>query len=170
MSLDVRIDEISEAELPPVEYRWDADTEILCAALRPAGVAEGLTGSMDLEGADGAWLTFELNGGRLAAVEVAVWPDVRTVASLAAPDACGAARLQVPGRASQPGPEAVEVDTAIRAVADEAERTIHFRIGPSRSARVHRVARDLLVEVDARSRIAGLWLLNVPPFPASLPT
>ena len=30
-----------------------------------------------------------------------------------------------------------------------------------------RTAKDLLVEVDGRSRIAGLWFLNVPPFPAS---
>ena len=47
------------------------------------------------------------------------------------------------------------------------EQTIHFRIGPQRPARALRVARDLLVEVDGRSRIAGLWLLNVPPFPAT---
>ena len=26
-------------------------------------------------------------------------------------------------------------------------------------------ARDLLLELDDRDRIAGLWLLNVPPFP-----
>ena len=54
MSLDVRMDEINESELPPVEYRWDADTEILSVTLRSAGVAEGLSGSMDIEGADGA--------------------------------------------------------------------------------------------------------------------
>jgi len=79
VSLDVRVEEISESELPPVAYRWDADTEILSVTLRSAGVAEGLTGSMDIEGADGAWLMLELSAGRLAAVEVAVWPDVKTV-------------------------------------------------------------------------------------------
>jgi hypothetical protein len=167
VSLDVRVDEISEAEVPPLEYRWDADTEILCAVLRAGGVAEGLTGSMDIEGADGAWLMLELSAGRLAAVEVAVWPDVRTVEPLKLPEVAGAARIRVPSRDSQPGLAAVEVDTSIRAVADKAERTIHFRIGPSRSSRALRVADDLLVEVDARSRIAGLWFLNVPPFPAS---
>ena len=26
--------------------------------------------------------------------------------------------------------------------------------------------RELLLEVDAKQRIAGLWFLNVPPFPA----
>ncbi len=167
MPLDVRLDAIAESELPPVEYRWDADTDILCAVLRPAGVSEGLTGSMDIEGADGAWLTLELTGGRLAAIEVAVWPDVKTVATLAPPAPAGSARLLVPSSGDDDALEAMEVDTPIQAVADEAERTIHFRIGPKRSSRALRVARDLLVEVDARSRIAGLWLLNVPPFPSA---
>lgn len=167
MSLDVRVDEISESELPPVEYRWDADTEILSVTLRSAGVAEGLSGSMDIEGADGAWLMLELVAGRLAAVEVAVWPDVKTVDALVVPESAGAVRIRVPSRSSQPGVAAVEVDTPIRAVADKAERTIHFRIGPQRSSRALRVGRDLMIEVDAKSRIAGLWFLNVPPFPAS---
>jgi hypothetical protein len=34
-----------------------------------------------------------------------------------------------------------------------------------RPARAIRFARDLLLELDERDRIAGLWLLNVPPFP-----
>ena len=167
MSLDVRVDEIGETELPPVDYRWDADTEILSASLRPAGVAEGLSGSMDIEGADGAWLMLEVNAGRLAAVEVAVWPEVRTVEPLAPPTPAGNARIRVPASAIDAGLEALEVDTAIRAVADQAERTIHFRIGPSRSNRALRVAHDLIVEVDGRSRIAGFWFLNVPPFPTA---
>jgi hypothetical protein len=165
VSIEVRIEEVPDAEVPPVEYRWDADTDILVATLRPAGVSEGLSGSLDIEGGDGAWLTFELVDGRLAAVEVAVWPDVKSVATLPLPEVHGAARMRVPARPSQPGLAAVEVDTPIRAVADAPERTIHFRIGPTRPARAVRVARDLLLEVDARSRIAGLWFLNVPPFP-----
>ena len=99
--------------------------------------------------------------------EVAVWPDVRTVEPLVVPASAGAVRIRVPSRASQPDVAAVEVDTAIRAVADKAERTIHFRIGPQRSSRALRVATDLMIEVDGRSRIAGFWFLNVPPVPAS---
>lgn len=167
MSLDVRMEEVPESELPPVEYRWDADTEILCAVLRPVGVSEGVSGSMDIEGADGAWLTLELSAGRLAAIEVAVWPDVQSVESLTPPVPVGSARLRVPSSATEAAVEALEVDTLIRAVADRAERTIHFRIGPQRSSRALRVARDLLVEIDSRSRIAGLWFLNVPPSPAA---
>lgn len=167
VSLDVRMEEITEQELPPVQYRWDADTDILCATLRPAGVSEGLSGSMDIEGADGAWLTLELSSGRLAAIEVAVWPDVKTVEPLTPPVPAGAARLRVPSSGADAGLEALEVDTLIRAIADKAERTIHFRIGPQRSSRALLVARDLMIEVDSRSCISGLWLLNVPPFPTA---
>jgi hypothetical protein len=28
-----------------------------------------------------------------------------------------------------------------------------------------RIARDILIDVDGRDRIAGVWLLAVPPFP-----
>lgn len=167
MSLEVRLEEISETELPPVEYRWDTDTDILTVTLRSSVVSEGLSGSVDIQGSDGAWLMLEVAAGRLASVEVAVWPDVKSVESLTLPVDAGSVRLRIPSRSSQPGLAAVEVDTAIRAVADKAEETIHFRIGPQRPSRSLRVARDLLVEVDARSRIAGLWFLRVPPFPAS---
>ncbi len=173
MPVEVRWEDVSERELPPVDYRWDADTEILAAALRGHGVGEGLSGSVDIEGTDGAWLTLEVMAGRLAAVEVAVWPEVRTVQELEAPTGAGTVRLKVPS-SNGSGPDAgrehaLEVDLPIHAVADEAESTIHFRIGQSRGARVLRVARDLLVEVDGHSRLAGLWLLNVPPFPSSSP-
>lgn len=165
MSLEVRVEELGEDALPSVDYRWDADTDILCATLRATGLSEGLTGSLDIEGQDGAWVTLELTDGRLGAVEVAVWPDVKTVATLKAPAKTTAARIRFPTRTSQPGLAAVEVDTALSAVADQAERTIHFRIGPQRSSKALRVARDILIEVDARSHIAGIWLLNVPPSP-----
>jgi len=166
VSLEVCIEAVAEADLPPVEYRWDTDTEILCAFLRTGGVSEGLTGALDIEGNDGAWITLELTDGRLAAVEVAVWPDVKSVKTLEVPVAAGTARLRVPASQDDFALEAVEVNTAIRAVADAPEQTIHFRIGPTRATRAMRVARDLLIEVDSHSRIAGLWFLNVPPFPA----
>jgi hypothetical protein len=165
VSLEVRVEEIGETELPSVDYRWDVDTDILIAMLRASGMSEGLTGSLDIEGEDGAWLTLELTDGRLGAIEVAVWPDVKTVAKLNPPAKAAPARIRIPTRTSQPGLAAVEVDTALSAVADEAERTIHFRIGPQRTSKSLRVARDILFEVDARSQIAGIWLLNVPPSP-----
>jgi hypothetical protein len=106
---------------------------------------------VDIEGADGAWITLELTDGRLGSVEIAVWPDVRTVATLPEPKSARPARIRVPTRHSQPGLAALEVDTAIQAVADKAERTIHFRIGAARPTSVLRVATDLLLELDAET-------------------
>jgi hypothetical protein len=51
------------------------------------------------------------------------------------------------------------------AEADDSERTIHFRLGPSRQTKTVRIARDILIDVDGKDRIAGVWLLAVPPFP-----
>jgi len=123
---------------------------------------------MHIEGTDGAWLMLELRAGRLASVEVAVWPDVHLVEELAPPEADGIARLVLPLADWGAIVTAQEVDTPLVAVADEGERTIHFRIGPPRATRPVWVGRDLLVEVDARSEIAGLWLLSVPPSPTTL--
>jgi hypothetical protein len=59
------------------------------------------------------------------------------------------------------------METVLHAESDEAERVIHFRVGSKRDVRAVRVARDLLLELDTQSRIAGLWLLNVPPLPST---
>jgi hypothetical protein len=50
MALEVRLEQLTESELPQLEYRWDVDTDILCAMLRPQGVSEGVSGSLDIEG------------------------------------------------------------------------------------------------------------------------
>jgi hypothetical protein len=47
---------------------------------------------------------------------------------------------------------------------------IHFRLGKPRPVRTVRLGHDLLLEVDPESlRIAGLWMLNVPPSPSPFP-
>ena len=99
-------------------------------------------------------------------VDVVTWPDdVRTVASLAPPSATKEGQVTFPGRRSQPGVSAVEVDTALTVDKNETESVFHIRVGRQRTATVVRVADHMLVEVDKQSRIAGLWLLEVPPFP-----
>jgi hypothetical protein len=60
---------------------------------------------------------------------------------------------------------ALEVDTALTVETNAAESVFHVRVGRSRAATVVRVADRLLVEVDKQARIAGLWFVDVPPFP-----
>ncbi|HKG96019.1 MAG TPA: hypothetical protein VKA84_29165 [Gemmatimonadaceae bacterium] len=170
MDIAVRIEEGAGAgEAPEVEYRWDADTSILTASLRAGAVSEGMSGSVVVEGSDGSWLVFDVASGKIRGVEVANWPDVRKLASLEAPTQVEEASVTLPARASQPGIASLEMDTALVADSDQSERIFHFRIGPKRRTRVVRLAKDILLDVDQRSVLAGVWLLNVPPFPAETP-
>ena len=149
-----------------VEYRWDPDTDILTANCRTRAVGEGMSGSVELAGTDGSWLILDVRSGNVNGVEVAVWPDVRKVRALQPPEGSEDARLVVAPRRPRGGVAAIEVETALTAEADQSERTIHFKVGANRPQRTVRIARDILIEVDEASAIAGVWLLNVPPFPA----
>ena len=166
VEISVHVEPAKDA-LPGVEYRWDADTDILTATVQGGAKGQGMSGSVEIEGSDGSWLIFDVSGGRIAGVEVAVWPDVRKVSELAPPADATAGIITVPSRPSQPGVASVEVDTRLVADADAAERTIHFRFGAQRPVRVVRLAKDLLFDVDEAEHIAGVWLLNVPPFPTN---
>lgn len=149
-----------------VEYHWDPDTEILSAQLNPRAAGKGMSGSVELEGADGSWLILDVSAGRINGVEVAVWPDVQKRQTLRPPGKVEDAHVLVPSRRSQPGGvAAVEVETALLAEADADERVFHFTLGRQKHTRTVRLARDLLLDLDGSGHLAGLWLLNVPPFP-----
>ncbi|HEX4684039.1 MAG TPA: hypothetical protein VH277_15085 [Gemmatimonadaceae bacterium] len=151
-----------------VEYRWDPDTEILSAQLLPPAKGEGMSGSVGLEGNDGSWLILDVDSGRINGVEIAVWPDVRESPSLRPPAKVEDAGVVVPSRSSQPEIASLESTTQLVAEADAAQRNFHFRVGKPRETRTIRIARDLLLDLDEKSQISGVWLLNVPPAPASL--
>jgi hypothetical protein len=153
---------------PHVEYRWDVDTDILCAALVDPSADGTHSASVELEGADGSWLVLDVHDGRLHGVEVAVWPDIQTVPVLR-PPAAEPARVRLFDAPRAPlsvrGTD-VEVDVQLTAETDPSERTIHFRLGEQATERTVSVGRDILLDVDGAGRLAGLWLLNVPPLPA----
>ena len=151
---------------PLVDYRWDADTDILTARFRGDRSGAGMSGSVELEGADGSWLILDVAAGCIDGVEVAVWPDVHKRAALAPPPAEDV-RVIVPSAPEASGVSSLEVETRLLAESDAAERVIHFRVGAARDVRTVRLGRDVLLDVDPQSRIAGVWLLNVPPFPSS---
>lgn len=156
----------NDAAVPPVQYRWDEDTDILTATVAVDGEGEGMSGSVGVEGSDGSWLMFDVAHGCIRGVEVVVWPEVKKRTVLAPPSDVETATVRLPARKSQPALASLEMDTVLMAEADREERTIHFRIGKRRLVRTVRLARDLLLEVDDRDYLAGVWLLNVPPSPA----
>ena len=119
----------------------------------------------EVEGADGSWLILDITAGRINGVEIAVWPDVRKLSTLAPPATIEDAHVVVPARRSQPDIASLEMNARLIAEADHDQRNFHFRLGKPKPARTIRVARDLLLDIDEKSQIAGLWLLNVPPCP-----
>jgi len=151
-----------------VTYRWDAETDILTGSVKGAvkEQPDGLTGSVELEGADGSFILLDVSGGAIRGVEVVVWPDVRTVQTLQPPGTPTAADVVLPTRRSQPAVAAVEVDTPLTIETNPSESLFRVRVGPSRKVEVIQVADGLLIELDERQELAGLWLLGVPPFPA----
>lgn len=165
MDFEARIEPLG-GTLPKVSYHWDPETDILSVACKGGAKANGLNGTVDLVGADGSFVVIDVAGGCLHGVDVVAWPDdVRTVAELAAPTATKDGRVVFPTRQSQPGVAAVEVEAALTVEKNTAESVFHLRVGRSRPVTVVRVADHLLVEVDKQARIAGLWFVDVPPFP-----
>lgn len=174
MNIAVRVEPRAGHPLPDVRYRWDADTDILCATVgrvdggRAGGVAgepvaAAVAESVEVEGRDGSWLVLDVDSGGIEGVEVAVWPDLRRRSTLAAPPDAEDGRVLLPRRMEED--EAYEVTTALAAESDEGERTIHFTLGARRPTRAVRIARDILLDVDRQNHLAGVWLLNVPPCP-----
>ena len=154
--------------LPPeVEYKWDADTDILSAQLKSHASGNGMSGSVEVEGKDGSWLILDVADGRINGVEVAVWPDVRNIAGFALPSNVEDAHVVVPSRTSQPNIASLEMATRLVAEADTAQQNFHFKVGSGRGTRTVRLGRDMLLDIDEKSHISGLWLLNVPPGPVS---
>jgi hypothetical protein len=148
-----------------VVYRWDADTDILSAQLRPMPAGNGSSGSVEIEGADGSWIIFDLRDECVCGIEIAVWPDVSKRGTLGTPGDVREASVRLPGQGEASGVTSLEVETPMAAESDMQGRVFHFRFGGPRETSAVRVARDLLFEVDATNHVAGLWLLNVPPFP-----
>jgi len=165
MDFEARIEPLG-GKLPKASFHWDPETDILSVGCKGVAKANGLNGTVDLSGADGSFVVIDVVSGCLHGVDVVTWPDdVRTVPVLATPTDMKDGRVVFPSRQSQPGIAAVEVDTALTVEKNAAESIFHLRFGRPRPATVVRVADLLLVEVDKRARIAGLWFLDVPPFP-----
>ena len=143
MQFETRIEPL-DGKLPKVSYRWDPETDILTVACKGGPKGSGMNGTVDLEGGDGSFVVI----------------DVHT-----APAPSKDAQVTFPTRRSQPGVAAVEVDTALTVEKNETDSVFHIRVGRTRVATVVRVGDHLLVEVDKQSRLSGLWLLEVPPFP-----
>jgi hypothetical protein len=165
MNFEAHIESLG-GSLPKVSYHWDPETDILSVTCKGGATANGLNGTVDLAGNDGSFIVIDVADGCVRGVDIVAWPDdVRSVPDLAPPTAAKDGRVVFPSSSAPPGVAALEVDTALTVEKNPAETVFHVRAGRSRPVTVVRVADRLLVEVDKQARIAGLWFIDVPPFP-----
>jgi hypothetical protein len=167
MGLGARIID-KKGRVPHIAWRWDPETDILTGAVKRTVKkgAPGLTGSVELEGADGSFILLDVAAGLIRGVEVVVWPDVNTVPALATPADPKQGDVELPTRRSQPAVAAVEVDTILAIDTNTDESLFHVRLSAARPLTAVQVADGLIAEVDEHSELAGLWLTGVPAFPA----
>ena len=165
MKVPIQLEPADKGDPTIVEYRWDADTEILSASIVDRRGGGSVATTVELEGNDGSWVTLELRAGRFCGIEVAVWPPVKARSTLLPPSAATVGHATLPTATVGATISDVEVDTLLAAESDRLERTFHLRVGAPRRSRAVRVGRDILLELDEADQLAGLWLLNVPPVP-----
>lgn len=150
--------------LPRVEWRWDAETDILSGGFKTARKGPGLTGSVELTDEVGSVAVLDVVSGVICGLDVVVWPDVVTVPALAVPAELTTGRVVLPTHEST-DIQSLEVDAELSAEADPGDAVFHLRFGPARPVEVVRVADHLYVELDQESTLAGIWLTGVPSFP-----
>jgi len=163
MNVETRVEPL-EGRLPPVQWRWDVETDILSGGFRQAAGLTGQEGSIELSDEEGSVVVLDVVGGVLCGLDVVVWPEVDTVPGLAPPPGARDGRVLLPSRSTKRGVSAVEVDTSLSLSATPDEKVVHLRIGSRREVEVVRVADHLMVELDHKRRLAGFWLTEVPPF------
>jgi hypothetical protein len=164
MAFSAKVEKL-DGKLPKIVYKWDSETEILSGQFKGGRKSGGLTGSVDLQGAEGSFVVLDVLSGVVRGLEVVVWPEIAVVEGLQAPEPKLSGQLVMPSRTSQPGVAAVEVDTHLSAEKRSDESVIHLRVGPARKVDVIQLADGLMAEVDPQGNVAGLWLTGVPPFP-----
>jgi len=165
MRISVQLEAATQAP-SDVRYLWNSRSDVLSAQVAPDALGEltiASCGSVGLQGHDGSWLMLELVAGQIAGVEVAAWPKIQHLADVAVPANVGDVRALVPKLCPEAGANSLAMGTRVLAEADPSERNFHFMLGRRPTKRTVRIARDLLLDVDERSHITGLWLLNVPP-------
>jgi hypothetical protein len=166
MTLEARVEPLT-GRVPSLRWNWDSETDILSGSFKQTGKAAGLTGTVELSDDIGSVAVLDVAGGVIRGIDVVVWPDVTSQAGLTAPAPSRDAMVLLPSRPSQPGIASLEMDTTLSMSTNPAQDLFHLRIGGRQSAEIIRIADRCLVELDHRHRLAGFWLLDVPPFPSA---
>ncbi len=150
--------------IPSISWRWDPETDILSGTFRGTGSSR-LDGTIELTDAEGAIAVLDVADGALAGLDVVVWPEVTSTPRLALPGSAESGRVVIRGpRADRI--TSVEIESVLVIRTNPGESTYHIKVGGLPTARIIRIADQLLIELDDEDGLAGCWLLEVPPFPS----
>ncbi len=154
-----------DGELPQVGFHWDSKTGILAGTILDSRDRETNSRTVELGGSLGSYVSLNLVNDVLAGVEVVVWPKGDTVDDLEIPDAGRHGQLKVSAAGPGDQPAVVEFQAPITCTRAADESRLHLVLGSPESVEVVALADKLLAELDLSGQLAGLWLVDVPPFP-----
>jgi hypothetical protein len=154
-----------ESDLASIAFHWDSETEILAGSIAELAAAARTACTVELEDSNGAVVSLDVAEGLLCGVEIVVWPASEVIPNIRAPDPIQNGSVFLPTAADDDLP-VVEIDTALGCELAPDESVIHLMVGTKKAHHAVAVAKNFLVDLDADGSIAGLWLLNVPPFAA----
>ena len=163
--MDARIEPLAGA-LPSLAWRWDPETDILSGAFKGNRAGGGLTGTVELADELGSIAVVDVHNGVICGLDIVVWPEVGTVADLAAPGKLTDGRVVLSSKGVKAAVTSVEVNAPLSVMTNRTESVFHLCVGPRRDVDLVRAADRLLIEVDRDGALAGFWLTDVPPFPA----
>ncbi len=150
-------------DLSAIPFRWDVETEILAGSLEDMVSTATSHCTVELEDRLGAVVSLDVADGLLCGVEIVVWPKSEVVPAIRAPDATSRGGLFLPIAMDTDLP-IVEVDTSLDCELAPDESVIHLIVGSAEVADSVAVAKNFIVDLDSSRMLAGVWLLNVPPF------
>ncbi|HEU4800170.1 MAG TPA: hypothetical protein VFS94_06020 [Gemmatimonadales bacterium] len=153
-----------DGRLPPVTWRWDAETDILSGAFKSGRKGGGFTGTLELTDEHGSVAVVDVQQGVICGLDIVVWPEVQSSSRLAVPAQLTDGRV-VLARREQPSVALLELEAPLAVWTDASETVFHLQVGEPRPVDVVRIADHLYVEVDKEAGLAGFWLTGVPAFP-----
>lgn len=161
---EVRVEPLGGA-LPVVTWRLDEETEILAGGFKvPARGQQGVSASVELADPDGAIVVLDIHSGRLTGLDIVIWPAVELRTALTPPVPSSDAEILWPARpAPAASTAALELETGLSATINGTGTVLHLALSGTRAAETVRIGDRLLVDIDPRQRLAGFWLLDLPP-------
>ena len=136
MNVEARVEPLT-GSLPSIGWRWDPETDILSGAFKGNRKSGGLTGTVELTDAEGSVAVLDVNNGVICGLDVVVWPEVTTSATLQVPARLTDGRVVRPLALSRDYKRALESASSVKdkatSIADKLEEAKKKRSGQAKA-------------------------------------